>query len=167
MSRIRTIKPGFFKNESLAELDPLTRLLFIGLWTLADRRGRLEDRPKRIKAEIIPYEEYDIENGLSALVDSGFIIRYEVEQNAYIQIVTFEKHQHVNIKESESCIPPIPQKMQAQCKDGADTVPARQEQEQEQEMILEDAEEERKRDFENEIEKVIQDLKADKEKKLP
>ena len=39
MSRSRNIKPGFFKNEHLAECQPLARLLFIGLWTLADREG--------------------------------------------------------------------------------------------------------------------------------
>ena len=49
MARARNIKPGFFKNEFLAEMPCEVRLLFIGLWTLADREGRLEDRPKRIK----------------------------------------------------------------------------------------------------------------------
>ena len=54
MARARNIKPAFFKNETLVELPVETRLLFIGLWTLADREGRLEDRPKRIKMEIYP-----------------------------------------------------------------------------------------------------------------
>ena len=44
--RARNIKPGFFKNDALAELDFAGRLLFIGLWGIADRAGRLEDRPK-------------------------------------------------------------------------------------------------------------------------
>jgi len=34
----------------------LARLLYPGLWMLADREGRLEDRPLRIKAEILPYD---------------------------------------------------------------------------------------------------------------
>jgi hypothetical protein len=42
MARIRMIKPGVMENEELAELSPLTRLLFIYLWMLADREGRLE-----------------------------------------------------------------------------------------------------------------------------
>ena len=54
--RARNIKPGFFENEELADLPPLTRLLYIGLWLLADREGRLENRPRRIKAQIFPYE---------------------------------------------------------------------------------------------------------------
>ena len=53
MARARNIKPGFFDNETLGELPALTRLLFIGLWCLADREGRLQDRPKRIKKELL------------------------------------------------------------------------------------------------------------------
>ena len=50
MPGARNIKPAFFANEFLAELPCEARLLFIGLWTLADRRGRLEDRSKGIMA---------------------------------------------------------------------------------------------------------------------
>ena len=51
MARARNIKPGFFLNEELGVLPPLVRILFAGLWCIADRDGRLEDRPKRIKME--------------------------------------------------------------------------------------------------------------------
>ena len=51
MPRARNVKPGFFKNELLAECEPLARILFEGLWCEADREGRLEDRPRRLKAE--------------------------------------------------------------------------------------------------------------------
>ena len=44
MARARNIKPGFFKNELLVGLPYEYRLLFIGLWTIADRDGRFEDR---------------------------------------------------------------------------------------------------------------------------
>ena len=37
--RARNLKPGFFKNETLAEIEPLGRLLFQGLWCMADREG--------------------------------------------------------------------------------------------------------------------------------
>ena len=46
MARARNIKPGFFRNADLVEMPIEARLLFIGLWTLADRSGRLEDRPR-------------------------------------------------------------------------------------------------------------------------
>ena len=106
--RARNIKPGFFKNEELAEVPPMGRLLFIGLWCMADREGRLEDRPRRIRAEIAPYEDLDekkVDALLSALETRRFIIRYTIEENRFIQIANFTKHQHINIKESESIIP--------------------------------------------------------------
>jgi len=108
MARSRNIKPGFFLNDELAECDPLARLLFAGLWCIADREGRLEDRPKRIKAEVLPYDDCDIDQLLNQLAEHGFIIRYEIAGSQYIQIVNFLKHQNPHYKESESIIPPPP-----------------------------------------------------------
>lgn len=105
MARSRNLKPGFFTNEELAEIDPLGRLLFQGLWCIADREGRLGDRPKKIKAEVLPYDECDVEALLLSLERRGFIVRYEVAGNRYIQVVNFGKHQNPHIKEAESTIP--------------------------------------------------------------
>ena len=79
MARARNIKPSFFHNEELVELPFEVRLLFVGLWTLADRAGRLEDRPKRIKMAIFPADNVDVDAGLQGLEDSGFIHRFEVD----------------------------------------------------------------------------------------
>jgi hypothetical protein len=106
--RARNLKPGFFKNEQLAELPPLTRILFQGLWCLADRRGRLEDRPKRIKAEVLPYDDWDVDRALDDLARAGFIVRYEIDGTRYIQVVNFERHQSPHVREPESTIPPPP-----------------------------------------------------------
>lgn len=105
MPRARNIKPAFFKNEILIELPFEARLLFIGLWTLADREGRLEDRPKRIKMEIFPADNLDIESLLRLLHDAKFIIRYAAEGSGYIQIMNFTKHQMPHHKEISSAIP--------------------------------------------------------------
>lgn len=107
MARARTIKPGFFKNELLAELKPEAQLLFVGLWTLADKSGRLEDRPKRIAAEIFPYAKYDINELLFDLAESKepFIIRYEHCGKFFIQVLTFLDHQNPHPKETPSEIP--------------------------------------------------------------
>ena len=106
--RARSLKPGFFKNEQLAELPPLTRILFQGLWCMADRRGRLEDRPKRIKAEVLPYDDWDVDSALNDLARTGFIVRYQVNGKRYIQVVNFERHQSPHVREPESTIPPPP-----------------------------------------------------------
>ena len=105
MARARNIKPGFFTNDTLAEINPLGRLLFIALWTMADREGRLEDRPKKIKAEALPYDNANIERLLADLQKHGFILRYTVDGSAYIQVLNFCKHQNPHQREPASTIP--------------------------------------------------------------
>src|ERR1700743_2451241 len=105
MSRSRNIKPSFFTNDVLAECEPLARLLFVGMWTTADREGRLEDRPRKIKAEVLPYDSCDADLLLNQLNDNGFILRYEVDEKKYIQILNFTKHQNPHVKEALSIIP--------------------------------------------------------------
>jgi hypothetical protein len=114
--RARNLKPGFFKNEELADISMSGRLLFAGMWCLADRRGRLDDRPKKIKAELFPYDSINIEPLLNSLHKKRFIIRYAINGEKYIQIRTFEKHQNPHCREPESTIP-------APCEHSANTVP--------------------------------------------
>jgi hypothetical protein len=106
MPRMRTIKPGFFTNEGLCDLAPIARILFAGLWCWADRDGRLEDRPRRIKAEILPYDEADADALLDALAAGGFIVRYDAAGKRCIQIVNFAVHQNPHYKEAPSVVPP-------------------------------------------------------------
>lgn len=105
MARSRNIKPGFFTNDDLGELDPLARLLFAGMWTIADRSGRLEDRPKKIKAEVLPYDNCDAEAFLAQLAERGFILRYEAGGKRFIQVLAWGKHQNPHCKEAPSTIP--------------------------------------------------------------
>lgn len=143
MARMRMLKPGFFTNDELAKITPLGRLLFQGLWCLADREGRLEDRPQRIKAEVLPYDKARVDELLRTLNERGFIVRYEIDGRRYIQVSNFLRHQSPNIKEAESTIP-------APYGHSADTVPPpnghgastssrapNQEQELKQELVLE------------------------------
>lgn len=107
MARSRNIKPGLFKNEILGVADPIYTLAFQGLWLLADRAGRLEDRPLRIKAETFPYRDgLDIDRILNWLGEEGFILRYEVIGKRYIQVLNFAKHQNPHKNETPSEIPP-------------------------------------------------------------
>lgn len=128
MARARNIKPGFFTNEDLVELPFETRLLFIGLWTIADRAGRLYDRPKTIKMALFPADTVNIDEMLTGLAARGFIWRYEVDGVKCIQIITWEKHQNPHMKEAVSSIPaPVERRTeteQAPTEHGASTVRA-------------------------------------------
>lgn len=106
MARARNIKPAIMDNEALAELPALTRLLFVYMWMLADREGRLEDRPKRIAAQALPYDRAaDIDEMLAALTAGGFIQRFTAAGKAVIQVVTFRKHQTPHGTEKDSDLP--------------------------------------------------------------
>lgn len=101
MPRKRDLKHGFFMNEDLADLAPLTRLMFQAMWCMADRNGRLEDRPRRIKATCLPFDDHDVEAALGDLEAAGFIVRYEADSQSLIEIVNFDKHQRPHPKEEE------------------------------------------------------------------
>ena len=103
--RARNLKPGFFVNEQLAECCFAARLLFEGLWCLADRAGRLCDKPRRIKAQVFPYDDVDVDALLNELSRNGLIVRYEVDDERYIEIPKFLVHQRPHQNESPSCIP--------------------------------------------------------------
>lgn len=103
--RARGIKPGFFVNADLVQLPPLVRLLFIGLWCMADRAGRLKDSPMTIKLTVLPGDDCDVDQMLDALAAHDFIVRYQVDDAHYIQVQNFTKHQSPHIKERESTIP--------------------------------------------------------------
>jgi hypothetical protein len=107
--RARSIKPGICDNEILGTADPLYTLLFERLWMMADREGRLEDRPLRIKAQAFPYRDgLDVDPMLVWLSEHGFIVRYVVDGNRYIQVCKFLEHQKPHQNEKDSVIPSVP-----------------------------------------------------------
>lgn len=104
--RARNLKPSLFKNEDLGTGDPLYTIVFEGLWCLADREGRLEDRPLRIHAEVNPYRpSASTVQALDWLCARQFIRRYRVDGVAYIEVQTFKDHQNPHIREPKSGIP--------------------------------------------------------------
>lgn len=105
MPRARNIKHDFFMNDTLAELSTDVRLLYIGLWTIADREGKLLDRPKKIKAQIFPFDKFNVDKSLQILHNACFIRRYEVNSMKYIYIPTFLKHQNPHHREQSLNIP--------------------------------------------------------------
>jgi hypothetical protein len=116
MGRIRTVKPEFFLHEELFDAEaesglPL-RVAFIGLWTQADREGRFEWRPRRLKAAVLPYDEVDMARVLHALATRGFIAQYACDGREFGVIPSFPRHQVINNRESDSDIPAPPETLE-------------------------------------------------------
>jgi hypothetical protein len=111
MSRIRTVKPELFRHLPLFEAEEKYRLplrtAFIGLFTCCDRRGRFIWQPRRLKVDILPYDDVEINDVLNALIQSGFIKAYTVDGIVYGCIPTWKDHQYFNNKEHDSKLPDI------------------------------------------------------------
>jgi hypothetical protein len=108
MSRIRTIKPGFFASEDMARLPMRARLTFAGLWTYADDYGRANANPKLIKAAIWSLDDevtaVEIQEDLDALAVNGQLALYSVGGRSYLRVVKWSSHQRVD-RPSKSDIP--------------------------------------------------------------
>jgi hypothetical protein len=112
MPRIRNVRPEFFANEDLFGPGvPLElALTFAGMWQLADKEGKLEDKPIRIKGHVWRYRpDIDIDEILTKLAEvmdhdgsPGFIIRYSVGGHRFIKIKNFNKHQALSSSEKGS-----------------------------------------------------------------
>ena len=102
MARMRGIKPDLYGDVHLAERSMPARWIFPGLWMQADREGRLVDCPKRLKREILPYDDLDMDALLQELHDHRFIVRYEVDGQKYIWIPTFQDHQRITGSERDA-----------------------------------------------------------------
>lgn len=97
--RIRTIKPEFWKSQTLSLLSAETRLLAIALLNYADDEGYFFAHPALIRGELMPFaERHDhIPALLEQLKEAGYIRLGEDAAKRQIGlVVNFKKHQLVN-----------------------------------------------------------------------
>lgn len=107
MPRIRSIKPEFWSDEKLAPLDARTRLVFVGLWCMADDAGRLVDNLKMIDAFIFPATSESSARALAKLADLGRIVRgRSASGQQIIQLVNWF-HQKIDKPNWHACLPEI------------------------------------------------------------
>ncbi|MCP3800343.1 hypothetical protein NLX83_13850 [Allokutzneria sp. A3M-2-11 16] len=114
MSRIRSIKPSFFKSDAVAVLPLRARMTWIGLWTYADDHGRAREHARLIHAELYPLDDdVTVENvaeDLDMLATAGRIQRYEVDGKRYFVVTNWTEHQHPNRPNKPRCpAPPSPE----------------------------------------------------------
>ncbi len=111
MPRIRSVKPEFFRNHKLyvaeSEEDLPLRLAFAGLWTACDREGRFKWSPDELKLDCLPYDNVDFSRVLHALTTRGYIVKYRVGDELFGCVPTWNKHQVINNRESDSLLPDV------------------------------------------------------------
>ena len=103
MARIRTIKPEFFTSDDICALSALARLLYVALWCEADREGRLVWTLGVLKRRYLPDDDCDIAAVAGELIERGLVRLYG---EGLACIPTFARHQHVNVREASSKLPP-------------------------------------------------------------
>lgn len=108
MPRIRTIKPEFWADEKLAPLEPIDRLVFLGLISMADDFGRLHDNVKVIDAFIFPECSRTSRESVENLSRMGRVRRGKSSSGKrIIQICNWEKHQRVDKPQRATALPAI------------------------------------------------------------
>jgi hypothetical protein len=96
MARNRTILPDFWTWEAVIDCQPMTRLLFIGLWNFADDGGVQPLRPRTIRMQVFPGDALDNET-VRAMIDElaarGLVQIYEVDGMEYVSILDCDQLQ--------------------------------------------------------------------------
>jgi hypothetical protein len=95
MARKRSIKPEFFDDETLANIDLAARLLYIGLWTQMDGQSLILASTRFIKSKVFPHDEFtiaQIDAWLDALVAHRRLIKFHWEGKDLYYCPTLKKH---------------------------------------------------------------------------
>lgn len=109
MAHQRLLKSEFFTDYDIAQLPPLYRLFFQGLWCHADRKGTVEYKPRELKVRILPYDEIDPFEAIEKLVASRFLIRYKAGSRTLLAVRSWDKNQAVHKSERGSDLPDLSQ----------------------------------------------------------
>jgi hypothetical protein len=99
--RIRTIKPEFWRDDSLSKVSAEAALLAIGLLNHADDDGYFNANPKLIEADIFPLRELSgsVTGMVQELAGIGYIKLFSApDGRRYGCIANFDKHQVINKK---------------------------------------------------------------------
>ena len=108
MARKRMIDPSIWINEDFGSLSILAKLVFIGLFSIADDEGRGKASPAYIKAVLFPYNDdlriADVEKTLSEISSKMSVIFYSCDENMYYTLTSWNMWQKID-KPSQSKLP--------------------------------------------------------------
>lgn len=127
MARIRSIKPEFFQDQDLAVEVPSrdARLLYIGLWGVADEHGRLRGDAVWVKGQVYPYDLDLTPEAVDVLLDmlevTGRAVRYRIRNSVYLFLPKIAAHQRLEPHKVPSRLPDPPDDLLQQfCADSSE-----------------------------------------------
>lgn len=92
-------------DEDVVTMSLPARFVWAYLPCLADREGRLDDKPLSIKLNIMVNDDVDMDKILDELAERRHIIRYSIDNKKYIEIRNFARYQRIHPNEAVSRIP--------------------------------------------------------------
>ncbi len=108
MARKRMIDPNIWQSEDFGKLSNLAKIVFIGLFSLADDEGRGRANPTYLKSTLFPYNEKmrstDIEVALSEISRNMSILFYSYNESNYYSLLSWNTFQKID-KPTDSKIP--------------------------------------------------------------
>lgn len=108
MARKRMIDPNIWQSEDFSKLSTLGKIVFIGLFSLADDEGRGRCNPVYLKSTLFPYEENirstDINKTLSEISSNMSVVFYIENGSSYYNLYNWHTWQKID-RPSQSKIP--------------------------------------------------------------
>ena len=100
MARKRMIDPNIWQSEDFSKLSTLAKLVFIGLFSLADDEGKGRCNPVYLKSTLFPYEEgirsADIDKTLSEISSNMSVIFYSCDGSSYYSLYNWNIWQKID-----------------------------------------------------------------------
>lgn len=116
MARIRSIKPEFWVSEQIAECSTNARLTFIGMWAFCDDRGVHPAKPKTLKAELFPMDDFsatEVAGLVGELVRAGLVAEFTHDGVEFWHVTGWDKHQKIDRPSYKYPAPPALDSMRA------------------------------------------------------
>lgn len=108
MARKRMIDPNIWQSEDFGKLSNLAKIVFIGLFSLADDEGRGRANPMYLKSNLFPYNEdmrsADIEKALSEISSNMSVDFYSCDGSSYYSLLSWYTFQKIE-KPTDSKLP--------------------------------------------------------------
>lgn len=109
MARKRMIDPSIWQSEDFSKLSSLAKIVFIGLFSLADDEGRGRANAIYLKSSLFPYEEglrsTDIEKTLSEISSNMSVIFYSYNESNYYELTSWDRFQKIDRATPSQIIP--------------------------------------------------------------
>ena len=100
MARKRMLDPNIWQSEDFNKLSTLAKLVFIGLFSLADDEGRGRANPTYLKSSLFPYNEdlrsADIEKTLFEIGSNMSVVFYSCNESKYYELLSWDAFQKID-----------------------------------------------------------------------